>query len=232
MAWNIFETFGRIKNNLTPKMIIIWAVCFVGLISITGGTIVTVTYLIPREHGIKINNSNVFMMEYRNSLSANEIKTTELFNQTIIQHEAPRKKILRELTNGGKTNLFEDFFRGMPTQTLIEANNTDTTYTSIFSNTFAENSLVIWFAKPQYNVGKSTTKLNHGIDQRNQNNVYGLFIPLDKTSDRFQEQIWYIATMNQYGKDNYYSIALPYKITTHGNYSKLWNFIKDYPLYV
>ena len=208
-------------KKITKRMIIIWAVSFVAFLVISFGTASAILAATPKSYSNPISYANVFSIQY-----LNENHSKELFNKKEIQHSKPMQDILGHLQNGGKTNAFANMFRGNPHQT-VGSNNTDTV--SAFRNTYSKNAIIIWFSIPQYSV-QSISRTEYNLAEASASttnasqNVHAILIPLDNTSNKFQEQVWYLVTTDRTKTSTLY---MSNKITTYGNYYKLGNYVKD-----
>lgn len=209
-------------------MVIIWAVTFTAFLVLGFGTASVVLVAIPKSYSQYINYANVYSIEY---LNENHSKPKELFDKREKNHDEPMKEMLNLLSKGGKTNALTNLFRGNPS-TTIENNNSDTVYVSTFRNTYSKNAIIIWFKAPQYSVQNVTStqfKLGNPINSTSNDvkNVYAIFIPLDNTENKFQQQTWFLTTTDRNKAYSINSLSMSNKITTHGNYHKLGNYVKD-----
>jgi hypothetical protein len=204
-------------------MVIIWAVSFVALLTVAFGTIITVLCLNHKQYGIKSAASNVEMVTYYNANTTNH--HGQLLNVSTSPNQAKAvSTILSLLDKGGKTNKFKELFRGNPGQTLAK-NNTSVGTVSTFETTYAKNAIKIRFneTKVQHYIVERDGK--YALSTKNEGiatPIYEILIPLDKNSNRFQEQIWYINTNSPI---SLYGTNLSYKLTTYGNYHKLWEYV-------
>ncbi|MDR0462495.1 MAG: hypothetical protein LBG88_04185 [Christensenellaceae bacterium] len=210
-------------KNVTRRMVIIWAVSFLGFLVFGFGTVAIVMVAIPKNYGISINYDNVFMVEYKN-----EKHTKQLFLKEDSLHAEPMKDILKRLSNGGKTNALTNLFRGADSQ-VIETNNTNTIYTSTFENTYAQNAIIIRFQTPQHSL-ESISRTEYKLASAEANatrRIFEIMIPLDNVDNRFQSQTWYLITSDPNKSSSGSSMSISTKISTYGNYSKLWAYVND-----
>jgi len=209
-------------KNLTPKMLIIWAVSFVGAVVIIFGSIVTTLALVPKRYGIELKYDDISIIEYMN-----ESQTKQLFAKEDEKHAQPMKEIIGRLEKGRKSNQLMNLFRGKPKQYLADSNNVSGIDFNInFTSNYAKNGLMIYFSRPQYHIsaGVGTYDVLAGRGETGNNDIHAIYIPLDKTSNRVQEQTWFLVTTNMATATSVY-IPIPNKLTFMANYSHLWEYI-------
>ena len=210
-------------KTITPKMIVTWVIVFTALLVVGFGTPAIIFAASPVSYATSINLDDVFYMEYKN-----ENQSKQLFNKNINNHSTPMQTIVNLLDSGSKTNKLSNLFRGNPAKT-VENNTTGVNYTSTFNSTYSNNSVTIWFNQPEYslqNISRTTYKLVDWQAAAN-NAIYGIMIPLNQTSNHFQSQTLYVVTSNPDKNSSGSSLGISYKISTYGNYYKLWNYIND-----
>jgi len=184
---------------------------------------------IPRHFGEKINFDNVFHINYSNSTEFGRDKA--LYNSSDrVQDQTIMREILKRLERGGKTNsLTKMFVKGK--QEIIENKDSNISHTSSFASTYPNNAITIWFLNPQYSEPKKADlPLAHFAPETHANyanNVYGILIPLDHVNNRFQAQTWYIVVAENFTSGNSGLARIGYKMSTFGNYSKLWNYVNE-----
>jgi hypothetical protein len=217
------------KRKITRKSaIIIGAVSSLCLLIIGFGTAALVLGLTPKYYGmgLKYNFEDVFYIEYKNSYG-----TKQLFDKTEDLHKKPMQEIIKKLENGGKTNKLADLFGSKKEQTVVSNNDNSALSVGAFGNTYSNNSIIIWLYYPQ----NQLKELSHSefvpvsndykaVSGDRLSPIYGLLIPLNKTSDKFQEQTWYLVTRNPYINTDYIEVSS--RMTTYGNYRGLWKYVR------
>jgi hypothetical protein len=219
-------------------MLIIWASSFLGILVIAFSTTFGILINTHKDYGAAagtkdINPSNIWSVSVMNEYTA----VTQTFpngKAYMGWEEQPfinqRSQILNRLDKGGRTNLWSELVMGRMFK------NTDPTIDSnfvmsynTFNTTYKTNAIMIEFRVPQYHIEitrvtalKDTVKLRDGNGERP---VWRIYIPLDHTGDYMQAQTWYLYTKNP--STERYDFTLNYKVTTFGNYSKLWNYVKE-----
>jgi len=209
--------------KMSPKAIIIWAVSFIGVLVIGFGTPVTVMALIKKNYGIELNAANIVRITYMN-----ENGNKELFNKADTRHANAMNEIVKKLNEARQSNQLMNLFRGRPVDYTIEGNTTRISYNEDFKSKYANNGLQIWFSTPMYHITQSETQryayeLNPGDGE---GGIWGIFIPLDNTENRMRQQTWFLLTTERDLVTGTY-ISIPNKITTWGNYKKLWNYVNE-----
>ena len=215
----------KFLKRITPKMVIIWAVCFVGLVTIGLSTTVLVMINKKVEYGLPLAYSNVERIVYMN-----QTHSKELFNRDEPQHDRAMSRIINQVNRAGTTNSLANMLRGNPDKYTIESNNiTRIRYITNFRTSYSKNGLMIWFAEPQYRVQQVGTNRNsfeiipaEGIMT---DAVYGIFIPLDNVENQFMEQTWFLVTTDITSSTSVDYVSILYKITFQANYSNLWTFV-------
>ena len=220
---SISELLPDFMKNITPRMMIIWAVSFITLLIVGFGTTAIVMVSIPKTYGMSIRMSDVFYIDYRNS---SHQKT--LFEVGDDLHSRPMNAILNRLASGGRTNQLAHLFRSRPEQ-IVGNNTANPVQVSTFMTIYSTNSVIIWFKTPRYAVVPiANSNTNFRIVAANgTNDVYGILIPLDNVSNRFQEQTWFLITNNPNRISNIGHLDISYRVTAWGNYSRLWSYIDD-----
>lgn len=211
----------KFLKNVTMKMVVIWVVAFVGLLVVGFGTPAVIFAASPVSFSNSLDYNNVFYIEYRN-----ENQTKQLFNKNVDNHNIPMKTIIDMINSGGKTNKLANFFRGNPKQT-IDNNSSNVIYTSTFNSTYSQNSITIVFKQPQYSLKNITRTSYQLVDWKvtDSNAIYEIMIPLNKTGNSFQSQSWYLVTSDPIKNSSGASLMVQNKISTYGNYHKLWDYV-------
>jgi len=219
-------------KNITVKMVVVWAVCFVAFLVVAFGSVALGLGVSKVTYGANqlINKDNIFYVEYRN-----ENHTKQLLNIDETMHAQPIGQMLDHLRDGGKTNKLANLFRGNPTRYTVGNNNvTDSLYMSSFTHKYSQNSIIIWLVAPQHsieaNAAKTSFSLKASTQDSNATQIYAICIPLDNIENRFQEQTWFLLTRNPNTISIYGALTMANVVTTHGNYYQLGKFVND--LYV
>ncbi|MCL2228396.1 MAG: hypothetical protein FWC00_01040 [Firmicutes bacterium] len=221
--------FGFTKN-ITPRMAIIWAVSFVVFLIVGFGTASIVMVAIPRNFGHEILKEDVFMITYRNA-NANSPGEMISANDSTHLHYAPMAEVLNLLHRGSRTNVLADVFRGRPRGSTGWNNGFVQCGTS-FESSFAQNSIVIEFARPVFRISPvpdSRTEfefLHNDEGERlvSDMDVFRIYIPLREGG--FGAQRWYLATTNPNAVGGGTSFSLRHVVTVYGNYTRLWDFVR------
>lgn len=204
-------------------MVIIWAVSFVCALVVIFGTTVSVLASIPKRYGLALNYDNVVMIEYMNSTNKKQ-----LFSKDDARHAEPMREIMKRLDQSRKSNKLMDIFRGTPATHTAEYNDIHgIDYNVNFTSTYAKGGLAIWFAKPEYNVTQDEQYnyiIKRGSTGVQLQDVYGIYIPLNKTLNTMQDQTWFLVTTDTSLASTTY-IGLPTKVTYLANYSRLWEYV-------
>jgi len=210
-------------KNITKKMVLIWAISFVGVLTIVFGSVALGLGLNRVNYGSEINYDNVFGIRYMNE---NQNKFIHKNSADSDLHENTMREILNLLAAGGRTNKLANLFRSTSDDT-VSVNTSDWVWSGAFENAFPTNAMVIEFATPQYRITSNTERtqfaLENAIAGSNVNNVHAIYIPLDRTQNKFQEQVWYFQLTPTTGN----SVELSRKLTTMGNYHKLGNYVGE-----
>jgi len=216
----------KFMQNLTRRMMVIWAISFAAFIVIGFGAVSLTMMAIPKTYGASIDMNHIFTIRYMNDSTENFKHGKPLIKREET-HNAAMKDILRLLSNGSKTNAFANVFRGNPKQ-VVENNTTNTVFTSTFESTYAKNALIIEFGKPQHSI-EPTSRTTYKIMKEGQGerDIHAIMIPLDNAGNRFQAQTWYLITQNRFTTSAGTSLSIANKISTYGNYYKLWDYIND-----
>jgi hypothetical protein len=210
-------------KNMSKRAIIIWVVSFVGVLVIGFGTPMAVMAMIKKNYGIELNYDNIVRIVYMNEQSGKE-----LFNKADARHANAMREIVTRLNKARQTNQLMNFFRGRPESYSVGQNTTRINYNEDFKSKYESGGLMIWFHTPMYHVTQSTTQryaydLNPGDGE---GGVWGIFIPLDNVEDRMQEQTWFLLTTERDIVTGTY-ISIPNKVSTWGNYKKLWDYVNE-----
>ena len=221
-------------NNITRKMVIVWVVLFVSLLVIGFGTASLVLVLQRKDYGAEIRYGNIHRVYYANELHPNG---RELLRQANQEHSQTIQEILHLLARGHRTNNLSNLFRGNPVQQVNQS--TTIQYTSTVRNQHSAGFIAIQFAQPMFGVQTiSRTEFSlvniepTAVATQTLRIVYGIFIPLNNTSDRFQAQTWHLVTQSPLTtratiNDPLSSLHIGHNISTYGNYHRLWNFISE-----
>ena len=219
-------------QNVTRKMVITWAVAFVGILLFGFGTPALVLHLIKDNHNPPIiSANNILRIEYSNPHILNDKE--ELFNGSGERYASQRasiNNIANLLASGGTTTRLNNFFSGRSRDFSIEESNL---FSSTFESTYAGGFIIIWFRVPQHSITGTTsfTLTSASTNPNSRDNVLALYIPLNRANDRFQEQTWYIARENPQGNPpQNTTYRLNRKISLHGNYSELWDYVYRLPI--
>jgi len=217
-------------KNITPKMVIIWAISFVLLLTIGFGTTAGILASIKKTYGVAINADYVLRIEFQNESGRTEIS----IGASEIQDNV-RENIVNMLNNGRRTNKLMDIFRGSPSSYSVQPNTTSIRYNSGFSSEYSGNALIIWFATPQFHISGSTRNntlgLGNGRGTVTSQEIHTIMIPLNKTSNKTQEQTWYFANVAFGSVTSPNFIMIPNTLTYQANYSGLWNYINELHLF-
>ena len=203
-------------------MVIIWSISFAVFLVVTFGATSVIMVSIPRTYGASIDYDKVLFVKYMN---ANHERGKQLFDKGDELHSGPMKDILRLLSSAGKTNTLSNLFRGSPGQ-KVENNNSNTVYTTTFENTYSKNALFIEFGNTQHSVQATSRTTFKLVAANGDREVWGIMIPLDRINNSFQSQTWYLITSNR-NQSSGDSLSISNKISTYGNYNKLWKYIND-----
>ena len=224
-------------KNITTKMVVIWAVSFTLLLVVVFGSISLGLGLSRVTYGATIDNQKIMYIEYRNDVNMEiwgrnekQLDAESLFTQ----HTNPMQEILNLLERGSRTNKLSNLFRGGPSQEVV-SNNLDNRFTATFINSFSNNSVVIYFATPQYSVETTASRTQFRLTETatvNNEQIHAIFIPLDRTQNRFQRQTWYLLTLDPNNYPPGQSLTISNRITTYGNYHRLGNFVRDLQVFV
>ena len=217
-------------TKITKKMVFVWAISCTAILMVIFGTISIVLVTIPVTYGTAIDYDKVFYVEYRNennrALYGKDEK--QLYTTSGDLHTVPIRDLLDLLEKSGKSNRLANLFRGNPTE-KVENNNTDNLYTSTFTTNFSTNALVISFTEPQYGISPTDSRTVFKLTDPDTSGdlVYSIYIPLDRVSDTFCEQTWYLVTTSTSKTSGGSPQSISKKITTYGNYYKLGKYVQE-----
>jgi len=203
-------------------MIIIWAVSFTAVLVIGFGITAIVLGSMTKTHGANVRFENIFHIEYRNM--AHQMQLVPDRTDTV--QPAAARRIINYLNSGGRTNRLNNLFRGSPTD-RVERNNTGTSFTSVFDTAYSNNSLIIWFNRPDQSVRNITATTFELVPANGNNDIHGIMIPLNRVNNRFQSQTWFLITSDPNQTAAGSSMQIANIISTYGNYSRLWRFINE-----
>jgi len=219
----------KFLKNITPRMMIIWAISFTAFLLVAFGTATITMVAIPKTYGASVDlDNNVFTIRYMNE-HTNANPSFQRHGRPLLAvddaHYGAMQEIMRLLESGGKTNALSNLFRGNPKQ-VVENTNMQAGHTSTFENSFATNAIVIEFGRPQHSVEPiSRTTFRLMAAGEGERDIFSIMIPLDNISNRFQPQTWYLVSQNRRGMSSGSLLDISCKISTYGNYSKLWEFV-------
>jgi len=209
-------------KNISPKMATIYIVCFIGILVIGFGTPAGIMAAIKKNYGIELDYNNIERITYMNTTTSKE-----LFNKSDSRHANAMREIVNKLNTARQSNQLMNLFRGRPTDYTVENNTTRTYYNEDFKSKYSDGGLMIWFTTPMYHITQSTANryqydLNagRGVD----GDIWAIFIPLDNNENKMQQQTWFVLTTERNIVTGTY-ISMPNKITTWGNYHKLWDYV-------
>jgi len=215
-------------KNITRRMVITWSVLFVGLLIVGFGSAALALGVTHKTYGASITYSNIWYVEYRNQ------SHRQALMRGVDVHSEATHGILNRLNSGRRTDNLSNLFRGNPSQRVERNISHNVPYTTTFNSMYSNNSLIIWFTQPQHVVREiSRTEFelisivpSSGI-AANERPVHGIMIPLDRTSNRFQSQTWFLVTTDRSQVAPGSPMSLSHTIETHGNYHRLWRFVND-----
>jgi len=221
----------KFMQNPKAKMFFIWFVSFLGVTVFSLSTASIVLACIPKKYGIEFNYDNITSITYMNErqVDGNDKPVSKmLFNRDEEKHTIPMQEICKRLNKSRKSNMFMNIMRGNPDAVTLELNNTKINYNTDFKREYAQNGLEIWFATPTHFIHKSLTGSTSTLTTQGTKDeaIHGIFIPLDNTENKMQEQTLYLITAELASTQGTY-INIPNKITTLANYHKVWEYVND-----
>ena len=216
-------------NNITRKMVLVWAVLFVSLLVIGFGTASLVLVSQRKLYGASVGFYNIHRIYYANETHPNG---RELFREAVdAEHSESIQEILRLLHHGHRTNNLSNLFRGNPVQQV--QTSTTVRYTSTFRSQYSGRFIAIQFAQPKFGVQTISRTEFSLVDvaptataSSTLRIVYGIFIPLNNSADRFQSQTWHLMTQSPMSTGAP-SLHISHFLSTYGNYHRLWNFVRE-----
>ena len=208
-------------------MVIIWAVTFTVFLILGFGTTAIALVAIPKNYNINISFDKIHYIEYTNDNTSFH----PLFDtfEGGINHTTPMKGILNRIESGGKSNMLTSLFRGNPPTKTVESNNSDTTFLSTFKSAHSKGAIIIWFKTPEYSVENVNASSHYKLTSdttvaRNKYQIHAILIPLNKTSNKFQQQTIFLYPNNPLISS---STQINYKMNTYGNYYKLGKYVQQ-----
>jgi len=225
-------------NNITRKMVVTWAVLFVGLLVLGFGMASIVLGVQHKVYGAPINFGNIQMIEFKNQYHPSGDWIAPRHNQANHLHTIISRDIMTYLNRGRRTTRLSNLFRGNPEQQVLNnATGADNTFS--FDSNYSGRALIIRFNQPQHGVwdiGGNRREFelvdlpvaaDSNIPVHHVRNVYEIRIPMNRTTNSFQSQTWYLVTQNPMEVTAGSSLHISHIISTYGNYHRLWRFIND-----